>query len=439
MKYNIDRLTKTLETRSWLGPGIVFSVAAFLRGAVALHLPAKILWWDGGRYMHVADNLLQQGTFGSLRDNMYSVPIQPLLLAAVRLLFGTNFAALRLCFALLGAGTCLVGYLLTRRLFGALTALLAGVGLAVYPHYIYLSALFEYPQTFFIFAMSLSFLTLFEYLRSGRRMALAGCGLLLGLAMLAVPTVQLFAPLLLVCVIVGRQRFELLPLIILSASIALPVGAWATRNYVAYGDPILVNRAGGFSFWTANNATYYEYGKKAVVPPCDSGNEGYQFCHDWLQIRRTLRADARLTETQKVALEDKAAWDNGKHFLGESPGRTATLTMRKFMQFWSPVPDAVTNRESYGGSAVIWISVFSYVPVLILGFAGLVLSRRRWRELLPIYAYFAVFTAVYCVFLPTTRYRLPLDFFLIIFAAFAVTRLVPLLRTSASADSLQSS
>lgn len=439
MKYNIERLTRLLQARRWLGPTIVFSIALLARCAVALHLPAKILWYDGSRYMHVADNLLQQGSFGSLRDNMYSVPVQPLLIAAVRLLFGTNFTALRLCFALLGAGTCLVGYLLARRLFGPLAALLAGLCLAVYPHYLYLSALFEYPQTFFIFAMSLSFLELFDYLRSGRLAAVAASGLLLGFAILAVPTVQLFAPLLLVCIVVARRALQLPALIVLGVAIALPVGAWATHNYLAYGDPILVNRAGGFSFWTANNTTYYEFGKNAVVPPCDGGNERYQFCRDWMQIRARLHADANLTSTQKIALEDRAAWDNGKHFLAESPARTAGLTVRKFLQFWTPVPDAVTNKGTYGGSAVTWISVLSYVPVLILGLVGLVLSRRRWRELLPIYAYFGVFTAVYCVFLPTTRYRLPLDFFLILFSAYALTRMVPWLREPAPAMPLRPS
>ena len=72
-----------LEQRPWFAPlGIFFSALA-LRAAVALHLPARIMWADGSRYMRVADNLLQNGTFGSLRDNQYSVPVQPLLLGSV--------------------------------------------------------------------------------------------------------------------------------------------------------------------------------------------------------------------------------------------------------------------------------------------------------------------------------------------------------------------
>jgi 4-amino-4-deoxy-L-arabinose transferase-like glycosyltransferase len=430
MKNNTVRLLHALEVHPWLAPLAIFILALLPRAALALHLPAKVIWYDGARYLRVADNLLQTGGFGSLRDNMLSVPAQPVVLAALRLLFGTNFTVLRLCFAVLGAVTCVVCYLLARRLFGTAAALLAAVGLALYPPYIYLSALFEYPQTLYILVMGCSFLLLSRYFERGGLGATAGCGLLLGVAMEAVPTAQLFIPAVVLCMLFVKRWSALPGVLVLCVGVALPVGAWATRNYLAYGDPILVNRAGGFSFWQANNETYFRYGKQAVVPPCENGNQDYEFCHDWMQIRRDLHERDELTTDQRVALEDEANWQKGKQFLLESPVRTATLAVRKFLQFWSPIPDAVSNRDESGGSgATTWISILSYLPVLVLGCMGLFLSRRQWRELLPVYLYFALFTAVYCVFLPTTRYRLPLDFFLVIFTAYALTRLMPSLRT----------
>jgi hypothetical protein len=49
--------------------------------------------------------------------------------------------------------------------------------------------------------------------------------------------------------------------------------------------------------------------------------------------------------------------------------------------------------------------------------------KKCARRIYPIAAYFIALTAPYCVFLPSTRYRLPLDFFLILFAAFAFAQL----------------
>src|SRR5450759_4179212 len=78
----------------------------------------------------------------------------------------------------------------------------------------------------------------------------------------------------------------------------------------------------------------------------------------------------------------------------------------------------------HGSAARDWIAVLSYTPVLILALFGLALSRSAWRRFLPVYAYVAAFAAAYTVFLPTTRYRLPLDFFLIIFAAYTLRSLI---------------
>jgi len=320
MKNNIVRLLAALEVRPWLAPLSIGVLALLPRAALALYLPPKIIWYDGGRYMRVADNLLQTGGFGSLRDNMLSVPAQPVLLAALRLLFGTNFTALRLCFAVLGAVTCVVCYLLARRLFGTATALLAAVALALYPPYIYVSALFEYPQTLYILVIGCSFLLLLRrYFEHGGLGAIAVCGLLLGVAIETVPTTQLFIPLVVLCALFVKRWSALPGVILLCLCVALPVGAWTVRNYLAYGDPILVNRAGGWSFWTANNETYFRYGKQAVVPPCENGNQDYEFCHEWTQIRRDLHEREELTTEQRVRLEDQANWEKGKQFLLASP------------------------------------------------------------------------------------------------------------------------
>ncbi len=44
----------------------------------------------------------------------------------------------------------------------------------------------------------------------------------------------------------------------------MPVGLWATRNYVAYDRFIMINCAGGISFWKGNNETYAAFGKAGI-------------------------------------------------------------------------------------------------------------------------------------------------------------------------------
>jgi hypothetical protein len=65
--------------------------------------------------------------------------------------------------------------------------------------------------------------------------------------------------------------------------------------------------------------------------------------------------------------------------------------------------------------------------VLVLACAGLILSaRHHWRRLVPIYAFMVTFIAPFAVFLPTMRYRLPLDYLLILFASVPLAYLAQL-------------
>jgi 4-amino-4-deoxy-L-arabinose transferase-like glycosyltransferase len=137
---------RKFTARQRLSVGLIFLLAAALRVVVAFWLPREIVWVDGERYVAVAQHLLEQHGFGGIVDNRLSVPTQPVLIAAVELVFGQSYLALRLFFAILGAATCVLGYLLAERLFDPVVAFIAGSLMAIYPYYVYLFALFEYPQ-----------------------------------------------------------------------------------------------------------------------------------------------------------------------------------------------------------------------------------------------------------------------------------------------------
>jgi 4-amino-4-deoxy-L-arabinose transferase-like glycosyltransferase len=414
-----NTLITRLAARAWTCVVIILVISAALRFAVALWLPAEIVWADGERYVTIAENLREGHGFGTQSENRASVPTQPLLIAAVQLLFGKSFTVLRLFFATMGAATCALGYLLAKELFDPIVALIAGVLLAIYPAYIYLFALFEYPQPFFIFVMGIAFLMLYRFIRLRQLPSLLVAGVSFGLGALSVPTALAFAPALLLSLWLGRvsQFARIATLLIISAG--LPIGAWALRNYVAYGQFILVNQAAGTNFWLANNSTYSKFGKTGIL--CSPGNEHHQYCEQRQSLRDHLQA-AHLSMRQSIAADEAASWRNGWAFIRESPARSLRLSVRKVLEFWSPKPDPVTTGPANGGSAKDWIAVLSCTPILLLAIVGIQLSAHQARRLLPIYAYLLTFTAAYAVFLPTTRYRLPLDFFVIIFAAYALKR-----------------
>jgi hypothetical protein len=130
----------------------------------------------------------------------------------------------------------------------------------------------------------------------------------------------------------------------------------------------------------------------------------------------------QLGDVEEVLEFERASWRYGLDFVRESPGRFALLTLRKFFDLWSPIPDAVHKGPEYGGALRDVISWATYIPMLVLAVVGLIITRNQWRRLVPIYLYFITFVAPYALFIPATRYRLPIDFILILFSAEVLVR-----------------
>lgn len=414
----IDQLVTRAAARPHVGLLSVFTLALSLRVAFALWLPDGILWIDGQRYVKIAESLLAGQGFGSLQMNMIAVPTQPLLIAAFKALPGGSFTTVRMGFALLGAVTCVVGCWLGTRLFDARAGLLAGLILAIYPMHVYVSALFEVPQTFFVLVVSGAFLAVYRAQLAGDVRFWALSGGLFGLSALSVPTILPFLPCVVLWIPVREtDRSRWLPaMAAYSIGVVLALTPWATRNYLAYGHPILVNVAGGENFWKANSLTYFEYGKRAVALPCESGTHGEIYCAELARVQ-TEAERLGLDENEAILYADKAAWRGGLSFMQEHPLKFLQLTGRKFLSLFSPWPDAVSSAAQEGSLYQRWVAAVTYGPALILGLLGLLRSTARWREFLPVYAYLATLIVLYTLFVPTIRYRLPIDFFLVLFAA----------------------
>ncbi len=404
---------------------LVLLAALLLRIPVAMWLPEQVVWPDGRRYERVAMNLLEGQGFGDLVENRRSVPTQPLFIAAVYSVFGKSYLALRLVSAIVGAISCVVAFLLARSLFGATVGVLAGLVVAAYPHLVYLSALFEYPQTLGILFLATFLLLLYRFDANRRPWTLFMASVLLGATILTLPTLLLFAP---VFVLLALKRDvdwrrNAAYVAVAIAGLVITVGSWTLRNYAAYDRVVIVNAAGGANFWAANNEAYARWGKEGSVPMCTGPHGVTSYCLEDRQIQQELQA-RNLTRTERVLAHERAAWEHGLRFVREAPGRFVKLAFTKFLQFWSPWPDAVHTGPARGGSSRDAISAVTYIPLLLLALVGLFLSAKEHaQKLIPIYLLIAVFVAPFTVFLPTMRYRLPIDFLLAIFAAIPLARL----------------
>jgi hypothetical protein len=402
---------------------LLFAVALAARLAMAFWLPEEVIWPDGRRYEKVALSILHGEGFGDLEQNRLSVPTQPLLIAAVYSVFGEkNYLALRIVCAVLGAFSVVLGFQLARSLFGKTAAIFAGLMLAGYPHLIYLSALFEYPQVLFILLMPAFLLLHLRFMERRSLAVLFAAGLCLGIGVLTVPSMVLFIPVW-GLLLLTRNLVELAKRwAIVGVAMLLTIGTWATRNYLEYDQFVLINAASGANFWVANNETYERYGKPGVVPACAPGYEHTEYCRNYQALIASVQAQG-LTGAAAVNEAERIAKEYGLEYMRTQPRDFAVLAVKKFFRLWSPFPDAVNKGAARGGEARDVISAAAYIPLLIFGLAGIVLAARRYfHRLLPVFAFIAVFVGPFAIFLPTMRYRLPIDFLLAIFASYALVQ-----------------
>jgi 4-amino-4-deoxy-L-arabinose transferase-like glycosyltransferase len=228
------------------------ALAALLRlGYVLLYPQSPALMGDDRSYDDAAWNLARGEGFAEAvgKPEITIGPGYPALLAAVYLLAGHNISAARMAQALLGAGTVLLCYLLGREVFdravGQATALLVAVNPALI---IYTGMLFT--ETVFAFVLVFA---VWLTVRAAKTQALLPWllgGAIVGLAALVRAEALAMVPLLAILGwVFGARELRVRNLAIFLLALAIVVGVWTARNYLVFGEPVLVSANAGRTLW----------------------------------------------------------------------------------------------------------------------------------------------------------------------------------------------
>ena len=108
----------------------------------------------------------------------------------------------------------------------------------------------------------------------------------------------------------------------------------------------------------------------------------------------------------------------GMRNISNNPLEFFQLTVTRLIEFYKFWPSA---NSDFTANVLRVISFGIMWPFVV---AGIWLSRSRWRELMPIYLFIIIHTAIHAISWTMIRYRIPLDALFIIFAAFATTVLL---------------
>jgi hypothetical protein len=268
---------------------------------------------------------------------------------------------------------------------------------AVYPFFIFF-AVVGLTESLFITLLLGAFLCWY-------RGAFALASVLTVLAILTRPVIEPLAPLLILyfSLVIHRQPFRqaFRHLVVFALIYVTLMTPWWIYNYKTYGTFVRLDLAAGLVLYSGNNPMNVTGG--GVVGP-DLDPTPFQSITDPIARDRAFR-DAAIS------------------FIKDNPGRFVELAWLKFQRFWRLWPYA----EEYTSPIYVIGSVISFVPVLILSIVYLI--GWGWRErirILPIVAWGGYLTAIHMIMIGSVRYRLPLEPFMIIFAAVAFARLTRL-------------
>ena len=396
----------------------VFLAAFWVRAALALFWfdPSRLYWPDERIYNDIATGLVAGKGFVATSFN--SAPLWPMFMALVYKVFGHSFLALRLVEGALGALACVVMALTARRLFDARVAWWSGMVSALYPPLVYLAGVF-YIEHFFTVWLVFS---IYALVRLGQQPTwgnAALAGLCLGLASLARSLTFVLIPVVpLVVLLAGgvswRRRIGLT--VAVWGVIALTLTPWTVRNWHEFGHFVPVSSGSGLIMWRGN----CEFSRG------DTSERFLMVQDDFWRTRtkdpgaeeRMKQLRARLANLDEVEA-DRELGREAMRYIRQDPVGFLARYWKRLLTLHCAYTDTI-KINVHGHARNRFVASASSYPLLILGFCGLVLQARRWRELRVLYLVWVVITLGLAVLTTCTRYRLSTDPLLAIFAVAAV-------------------
>ncbi len=388
-------------------------------------------------YYHEWARRIAAGDWLSGTEAFEQSPLYAYILALIYRFAGAGLLAPRIVQALVGAGTCLLVFLIARRVFGRPAALAAGLLAAVYaPSIFYDGMIMKTTYAIFLTAAMGAALVHSE---GSRRGLIFWAGVLLGLASLVRDNLILLSPILALWLALDvwirggldarRIREAAARVLLFAAGVALAVLPVLVRNVAVSGEWVLLTAGGGEVFYIGNNPGA---DGKYSPPPFVRAASGVE--HEDFRREAARRLGHRLTrrEASDFWLREGLRWIAGH------PLDYAALLGRKILIFLNAyeLPD---NQNFYHHRLMVpllGLPLPTWAALLPLAAAGIVLTLAAWREILPLYAIAGGYIATVMLFFNFARFRMPLVPILLAFAGEALVTLPGALRRSLSRSRL---
>ncbi|MEE9614945.1 MAG: glycosyltransferase family 39 protein [Thermodesulfobacteriota bacterium] len=374
---------------------------------------------DSMTYIMDAERILGGDWLGKQVFTFGGGAFYPYFLAVLFAVFGKNYLAVQAAQCLMGAASSGVIYLIGQRLYGTGVGLATGLWAALFAPFLFHEGLMLSSAPAILF-LSLSLYCLLLSFDSGKPGRALLAGLFLGLSALNRPNVLLLAPVYFLWTVIAGPNPSLkkaapYALVLGTLMVLLPV---TLRNYKVGDDFVLISSGGGFSFFLGNNPA----APGILDVPMGLGISNDANIYSSAHALAEQRSGKRLKPS-----EGSRFWFRlGTEFLKDSPGKAASLYLKKLHLFWSELE--ITNIYKYGFfrnySPVLLGPLQGFGMLAVMGLLGafwMLFSGTKEEKLLPALLFAYMLSVV--PFFISSKLRVPVSVFLFPCAGYALKRL----------------
>jgi len=409
-------MARMLRWKTWLCTVIlIFAVAFALRLGHLLGFRSSVLFevpiFDEAFYHEQAQRIAAGNWQG--RDAFFMGPLYSYFLSLFYLVFqGSKFLVL-VAQSAVGSLTCVLAYLIGRRLFTEKIGLLAGVASGLYGILIFYDGVLL-MEALVLFLNMLCLLLVVKAVAVRRHTLFLAAGIALGLSALGRASVLIFSLGVIVWVywsVTGPRKFRTACVSAFALGILLVVVPVSLRNYHVEGKLVIVSANGGLNFYIGNG-------------PGATGTFRVVEEHGPAPGDITGRFTAQEAEGRPLTLAEVSDWwfSQTWSYIREKPRTFLRNWIWKTYLFWDAfeIPQLEWYAAAREYSPVLRLPLVSSRLVIPLALIGLVLTARQFRKVGILYLYAAMQTIVISLFFVTGRYRLTVLPVLTIFASYTL-------------------
>lgn len=364
-------------------------------------------------YEQVACNLLSEKGFyyenhGASKYYAGIAPGFPVLCYLVYKIFGHHYFPVIFIQIIISSAIVIPIFLISRKIFDAKAASIAGILAALFPPFIIYSTSKLHTMTIYSFLFAL-FVWLFLALKdaaTAKRAALTG--MIAGLAILfrITSTALLFIAIMWFYFISREDIKKKMSAIFIIVSISfLMLLPWGIRNYIIFGKPLLLQTNKGESFWFGNmpgsTGSLYTKGGKTISETAQA-----ELPANFYSMNEIEQGDYLYKITMGYFKKDPAS------FIGR--------IIKKVFYFWyfSPYQGALYPRQWMKAYKIYYIVIFSLALFSLI--YNFFIKKKDWRDASLIVLILAALTAAHSLYFVEARHRWSVEPLLLIFTANAI-------------------